>query len=165
MNFNDVIKNPHFVALAAILRVPFSSLHWRRKHPQVPFWTLNENLSKAIHVDTPLNRDQVVKAISEILVSVTEADPTLCYTPEDLDWLFSWLDQDDTVAKAVFSLLMAYYSAEAEFLTPAEAAERTGTAESTWRNKAAAGKIPGAIKKGKQWLLPVSVLRSQGVEV
>lgn len=51
------------------------------------------------------------------------------------------------------------------YVTPLEAAERTGTAESTWRNKAAAGQIPGAIKKGKQWLLPVSVLRSQGVEV
>lgn len=44
------------------------------------------------------------------------------------------------------------------FLTPQEVAAATGTSDSQWRNKAAAGEIPGAIKKGKQWLLPRSVL-------
>lgn len=42
------------------------------------------------------------------------------------------------------------------FYTPAEAAEMTDTAESSWRNRAAAGKIAGAIKKGKQWLIPAA---------
>ena len=42
------------------------------------------------------------------------------------------------------------------FITPAEAAALTNTAESTWRNRAAAGQVPGAVKKGKQWLLPRS---------
>lgn len=41
----------------------------------------------------------------------------------------------------------------------------SGMNESTWRNKAANGEIAGAVKKGKQWLLPVSVLRSRGIEV
>lgn len=41
-----------------------------------------------------------------------------------------------------------------EFLTPAEAAERSGLAEITWRKRAAGGKIAGAFKKGKQWLIP-----------
>lgn len=40
------------------------------------------------------------------------------------------------------------------WLTPAEAALISGTAESGWRNRAAQGKIPGATKKGKQWLIP-----------
>lgn len=44
------------------------------------------------------------------------------------------------------------------YLTPDEIAERTGDAASGWRNKAAAGKIPGAIKKGKQWLIPASAV-------
>lgn len=44
------------------------------------------------------------------------------------------------------------------FVTPAEVAAATGTSESQWRNKAAAGVIPGAVKKGKQWLLPRSIL-------
>jgi len=51
------------------------------------------------------------------------------------------------------------------WLSPAEVAQITGTAESTWRNRAAAGKIPDAVKVGKQWLLPRAVLRAQGVAV
>jgi Ser/Thr protein kinase RdoA (MazF antagonist) len=53
----------------------------------------------------------------------------------------------------------------ANWLTPAEIAAATGTAESTWRNKAAAGQVPGAVKKGKQWLIPRAVLRAQGYNV
>jgi len=41
-----------------------------------------------------------------------------------------------------------------QYVTPNEAAAFTGTAESGWRNRAAAGDIPGAVKKGKQWLIP-----------
>ncbi len=41
-----------------------------------------------------------------------------------------------------------------QYVTPNEAAAFTGTAESSWRNRAAAGEIPGAVKKGKQWLIP-----------
>lgn len=39
-------------------------------------------------------------------------------------------------------------------LTPAEAAAFFGGAESSWRNRAASGEIPGVFKKGKQWLIP-----------
>lgn len=42
--------------------------------------------------------------------------------------------------------------------TPVEAAALTGTSESGWRNRAAAGKIAGAIKKGKQWLIPANAV-------
>ena len=43
-------------------------------------------------------------------------------------------------------------------LTPAEAAVLFGGAESSWRNRAASGEIPGAFKKGKQWLIPESAI-------
>jgi hypothetical protein len=51
------------------------------------------------------------------------------------------------------------------YLTPAEISQITETAESTWRNKASNGEIPGAIKKGKQWLLPVSSIRNLGINI
>ncbi len=61
---------------------------------------------------------------------------------------------------------LAPYSAfDREELTPAQVAALTATAESTWRNKAAAGDIPGARKAGKQWLLPRAVLRALDVAV
>jgi hypothetical protein len=50
-----------------------------------------------------------------------------------------------------------------QWLTPAEAAELSGTSESHWRNRCAAGQVDGAFKKGKQWLIPrASVARQRG---
>lgn len=46
---------------------------------------------------------------------------------------------------------------------PSELAAVTGEGESTWRWRAAEGVVPGAIKKGKQWLLPKTVLIVQGL--
>lgn len=54
---------------------------------------------------------------------------------------------------------------EQVWFSPAEAAERLDMAESTFRNKAAAGEIPGAQKKGKQWILPSWSLRQLGYDV
>ena len=50
-------------------------------------------------------------------------------------------------------------------MTPAEVAAATGTNESTWRYKIGRGEVPGAVKKGKQWLIPRAWLRSQGYKV
>ena len=41
-----------------------------------------------------------------------------------------------------------------KYATAAEAAVFTGTSESSWRNRAAAGQFPGAVKRGKTWLIP-----------
>lgn len=49
---------------------------------------------------------------------------------------------------------------EDEFVTPAEAARLTGTDESTWRYRLIDGKIRGAFKKGKQWLIPRSSVKA-----
>jgi|Deesub1362A_J573_1020465.scaffolds.fasta_scaffold00751_12 hypothetical protein len=44
------------------------------------------------------------------------------------------------------------------WLTTSEAAELTGESESTWRNRCARHDVPGAIKKGKQWLIPAAAV-------
>ncbi|RLC88745.1 MAG: hypothetical protein DRJ03_01455 [Chloroflexi bacterium] len=41
-------------------------------------------------------------------------------------------------------------------MTTAEAAMVTGSNDSTWRRKCGEGKVPGAFKKGKTWLIPVN---------
>ena len=48
-----------------------------------------------------------------------------------------------------------------DFVTPAQAAVLTGEAEITWRKRAAAGKIPGAHKYGKQWVLPRTAIAAR----
>lgn len=48
-----------------------------------------------------------------------------------------------------------------DYLTTSEAAALSGTSESGWRNRAAAGKIPGAWKAGRDWMIPRSAVVSE----
>jgi hypothetical protein len=160
MKYQDILKNKYFNNLAAIIRVPHLSQSWRKEHGEVPFWSLMDGLSD---VKDATNHTEFVNRFCELLVTLTTADSRLSYTEADLAWFVEAMDGDH--ALVIASLLLAWASAPDTMLTPAEVAETTGTSDSQWRNKAAAGDIPGAAKKGKQWLLPRSVLRAQGVEV
>lgn len=158
MRFSDILANPHFNNLAAIIRVPFQSQGWKQQRSAtVRFWTLIKELDDARA--EPFDKARWLVALSRLLVAITGADPTLSYTTDDLEWLVAQMD--GAYAATVASMFMASFSAPDEMLTPAEIAAATGTAESSWRNKAAAGEIPGALKKGKQWLLPRSVVLSR----
>lgn len=168
MKYTDVLRNEHFNNLASIIRVPFRSMAWKRQHADVPFWMLVGEFADAVKPSKsalPLDRQRTIKAITNLLITITQADDRLSYTPEDIDWFVSVLDMPDSEARAVLNLFSAWFSAADTYVTPTEVATATNTAESGWRNKAAAGEIPGAIKKGKQWLLPVAWLRSRGTEV
>lgn len=160
MKFSDILKNEHFCNLAAIVRIPFHSKEWQDEHPHIAFWTLWKHIddatSEALFKQSP---HEFIDAFTDLLIALSEAG--LSYTTQDMDWLASVLDQPDS--RAIVMLLLAYASAPDEYMTPVEIAEKTGTAESGWRNKAADGDLPGAIKKGKQWLIPASVLRSRGI--
>lgn len=160
MKYSDILKNPHFNTLAAIIRVPHLSQIWRDKHNEVPFWSLIDGLDDVKDLS---DFAEFVNRFCELLVTLTTADSRLAYTEEDLAWFVEAMDSKH--AHVIASLLLAWASAPDTMLTPAEIAEATGTSNSQWRNKAAAGQIPGAIKKGKQWLLPRSVLRAQGIDV
>ena len=168
MKYTDVLRNEHFNNLASVIRVPFQSIAWKRQHAAVPFWMLVGEFADAVKPskgDVPLDRARTIKAMTDLLLSVSQADERLTYAPEDIDWFVSVLDMPDAEARAILNLFSAWFSAADTYVTPAEVATATNTAESGWRNKAAAGEIPGAIKKGKQWLLPVAWLRSRGIEV
>lgn len=162
MKYSDILKNKHFNNLAAIIRIPHLSKSWRDDHNEVTFWRLLEDLNDAKTDETfATNRTEFVNRFCALMVELTTADPRLTYTEQDLTWLVESMDSE--YALVIASLLLAWASAPDELLTPLEVAAATGTHESNWRNKAAAGEIPGAIKKGKQWLLPRSVLRSRGI--
>jgi hypothetical protein len=160
MRFTEITRDPRFANLTAMLRVPFGSWGWKQEHPEVPFWTLWKRFDKQVPVEPPWNRDEALSALLDLLSSVARADEGLSYREEDLDWLVGAASGER--ALVVLNLLKAYATAPDETYTPAELALATGTAESSWRNKAAAGAIPGAVKRGKQWLLPRSVLLAQG---
>lgn len=151
IQFTSIVHNEHFQSVALVLRAGWPS-GWRQAHPEVPYWTLTDNLKKVATVEFfATNRAEIVKRFFDLFNAIVQADPRIHYETDDLDWFVSEIDKPHGLA--VLWLMLAWASATPDYLTPAEIADATGTAESGWRNKAAAGDIP-AVKKGKQWLIP-----------
>lgn len=159
MKYGELFHNIHFVTFAALLQKCWR-IEWRKAHPEVPFWILMDDLATDVFRDMAIDKKVVAQDFSSILLVCAEADSEFRYIEEDMRWFLETLDRPAGEAKAILSLLLATASAPDIYLTPTELALMTGTAESGWRNKAAAGEIPGAIKKGKQWLLPRAVLQA-----
>jgi len=166
IKFADILRDPHFSQFSALLSVPFRSYVWRQQHPEVPFWILWENCTKwlnDVYFAQISSRQEFSKAFQKLLDALIKADPKLFYREEDNQWFIDVMDGDR--ALVTMSMLFAYASSKDTYLTPVQVAEATGTAESTWRNKAAAGEIIGAYKAGKQWLISVTSLRAYGINV
>ena len=166
IKFSDILRNPHFNQFVALISVPYRSMHWRQNHPKVPFWTRIKTITKLMHDGGLAHegiRNQFIGEFSTLIVELVDADPRLFYRIEDMDWFVEALSGE--YATVTMSMLFAMASSKQTYLTPAQIAEATDTAESTWRNKAAAGEIIGAFKAGKQWLIPTTSLRAYGVTV
>ena len=161
-HYVDIIRSPHFNRFAALIRVPTWGYWWKQHHADVPFWMLLKGVTD-LTSDEQFAQDKTpwLAAFVRLVTAITQADERLFYTEEDMDWLAGVLDGPDALVTA--SLLLAFGTAPDQYVTPVEVAMATDSAESSWRNKAAAGDIPGALKKGKQWLLPLSGLRAIGV--
>jgi hypothetical protein len=164
LDLSAILENAHFSRLADLIRVPMFSSAWRQEYPQVDFWAKINTFHKLTAPGLKsIDRAAVLMAFTDLMDSIVQADSRLFHRTSDLDWLIQVLDGDQ--AHLILNLLKAWYSAQAEYFTPAELVEITGQAESTWRNKAAAGDIPGTIKKGKQWLIPSWTLRAMGEDI
>lgn len=158
MLYAEIIENEHFIRLAGVIR-PVIGPWGPQRFNRPGLMPLYEELRTLTFVEPPTfdaGREKLVTLYAELLHLIVEQEPKLRYTEDDLAWLVAAIDSPD--AQVVLSLLLAVASCREEMVTPAEAAERTGMSESHWRNTAAAGGIPGAEKRGKQWLIPVSVL-------
>lgn len=152
-NFSAIVRDPHFRALCVPIRAGYS-YNWRRKHPEVPFWTLLERLETASK-GYEMYPQEYMPALTALLDAIGRASPQLRVRAEDLTGYLALVQQEGHWLVMAF---LAFSSAKSDFVTPAQVAAATGTAESTWRNKAAAGDIPGAVKAGKQWLLPRDIM-------
>lgn len=163
--FSEVLENPHFNQFVTLLRRAMSQ-HWRMRHPEVPSvrGAVEYRLMKlAKSLDAPAIKQDFLAEWVRLFSSTVEADPRLFYRPEDVTWLVEVLDSE--YAAVIMSMLFAAVSSKQDYVTPAQVAEATGTHESGWRNKAAAGALIGAVKYGKQWLIPVASLRAYGLDV
>jgi hypothetical protein len=152
IKFTDIIHNNHFQTVALVLRTGWP-VAWRQTHSNVPYWTLTDKLKKVATAEFfATNRTEIINRFFDLFNAIVQADPRIQYGCDDLDWFVSEIDKPHGLA--MLWLMLAWVSAVPDYLTPLEIADATATAESTWRNKAAAGELPGAVKKGKQWLIP-----------
>ena len=167
-SLTEILENPHFLQYAAILSVAMSP-KWRMLHPEIPSVrsALEHRLSRlnrAMLKGADNIKQNFIGEWTSMFARIVEADPDLYYRTEDVDWFVSVLDSDEQIARTTFSMLFAVASTRREFADAAQVAEATGEAESTWRNRGAAGEIIGAFKAGgKAWMFPVLSLRAYGI--
>jgi hypothetical protein len=165
-NFLEITHNPHFSQFVALLSVPYGSMRWRQKHPEIPFWTRVKTIFKFLHdgglAHTNL-RNQFIDEFSTLITELVESDPKLFYRVEDLDWFVEMLRGE--YATVTMSMLFAMASCRQSYVTPVEAAVASGLAEITWRRRCERGDVIGALLKGKQWLIPTLTLQAYGYTV
>ena len=164
MSFTDILHDPHFCNLVAIIRFPLHSREWRVAHHVVRFSLRMASLELLMtwqHFENAQGRNEFARLFKRLLEDIQQADPRLRSSEGDMQWLLGVMDQEDALIP--MSMLWASAYAQDRYLTPAEIAAQTGTSQSNWRNKAAAGHFPGAIKRGKVWLIPSAILRSRGI--
>jgi len=155
-DFREIMQNENFQRLAAFLRVA-SRPDWLTAHPASKFGFCFGNFVRHAQSYHPDLRQNLIGDYAGMTSNAVEADIRLYpyVTTSALEWFVGLIDNEDRqFVGAVLILLLAVSACEDTVLTPAEAAKQTGTSESYWRNHAAAGNIPGAQKKGKQWLIP-----------
>lgn len=156
MRFSDIIEDVNFRAICVPIRVAMNARGvWLQRRQYIPFWNLYRALEKAT-VSYSAQMEVYVPALTAMLSNIAKVMPALAINQDTFD---GYLRLIDTYGAVVPPMMLAYASASERFATPAQVADATGTSESLWRNRSAANEIPGAVKMGKQWLLPRDVLR------
>lgn len=112
MNYSNVIQNPHFQQLTGVIRRPATWQKWKKLHPEMPFQFLFRNFDLATAPkDAPLNKSKVLETFTALVQAVTQADPSLSYTAEDMAWFTSVVDLPSSEARAVLGLFKTYATA------------------------------------------------------
>lgn len=155
MRFSDIIEDVNFRAICVPIRVALHAPNWRKRHSNVNVWGLYNTLEHATEKYAQ-QMEAYVPALTKLLNAIGKASPQLIISTETFAGYLRLIDDYGAV---VPPMMLAYASAPDRFATPVQVADATHSSESLWRNRAAAGEIPGAIKAGKQWLLPRDVLR------
>lgn len=149
----EVVSNVDFKRLVAILRV-IARPGWQKAHPES---SASYHYARLVKLINQYHADLASDIIAEFSMMVSDALETdvylsVYYQASVVDWLMSVIDGDK--AKVTLMLVLAYASCEDQMVEIAEAASRTGKAESTIRNLCADGRVPGAQKFGKAWTVP-----------
>jgi hypothetical protein len=162
MDFIALITHPTLSLFAELFRVTIDP-DWRQAHPAefYPAWDRLAGTGQTIAAQGSMysnhdsESDPLTIDLLTIITGMVGADMRLAlYTDDELHWLLDAAREHRTL---LLSVLFVKVYTGGELKTPVELADATGTSEAYWRNHAAAGDIPGVIKKGKQWLIPTRI--------
>lgn len=157
-DFAAIINNVHFQRIVIILR----TVHGRASLQQkLPFWDMFKACQIAIQTG---NKDEIIATFTDLLRGIANAEERLRYSEGDLLWFIRTLDEKKYQTPLLLVLTFATTPAlgPEAWITTAQAAAVTDTAESTWRYRANTGAVLGAVRKGKTWLLPRFILIAEG---
>lgn len=151
------LTNPHRIFWSNFLAL-ISSREWQANHPtsKAGFHRLNCQRFITGTNDRPvgnkvLDKKYILENFTRMVIEAVRDDPAIQVPEESLAWAVDVISTHDTLS---LTLVWGLSTTPPHYITPAEAAMQTETAESSWRNKCASGVIEGAVKKGKQWLIP-----------
>lgn len=131
-DMTTIIREPGFVRVAALIRVPFTSMAWRQAHPEVPFWTLLRAFDHATKQDDTrrgIDREAALASFVDLMLPIASADDRLRYSVDDVNWFVSVLESPD--AATTLAMLKAYASAPSVRSPLTEGANATQEGEST----------------------------------
>jgi hypothetical protein len=158
------MANPHFVQLVSVISVPWHSMAWRKRHPNIDMQTHIDSLmyllTEGIFAQLEY-RQEFRSRFLALLDLLVATDRRLCYHSADL----TWFDQVMSTSRAltVMLLMMTTILSKRVYITPAQLGTwGLGTAEE-WRKKADG--VPGAFFTRGDWLFPASGLRAIGMPV
>ena len=133
MHLEATLSTPACQRLASLLALPRKSTAWRQTHLDVPYWALLGETEKAAFAPV-FSVESFVDALRILLRAIASTGEASQYWEKDSDWLAGQMTAVPQQARC--ELAAAFCSlcvTQADYLTPAEIAEVTGTHESGWR--------------------------------
>lgn len=151
----DILQNAHFNGWVARLRAALSP-QFANLYPDINVRGKLDDLEKV--AVRGHNESQIIERLTGLLMAMLTADMDLfAYSEQEYVWLLGELTGDHR--SLPMSLLLALSHVTVQGITPVEAAAISDWGEATWRAYCGQGKVLGAVKKGKQWLIPESFVR------
>jgi len=108
MQITQILNNPHFCNLVAIIRIPLHSWDWREENPEVRFSARIyhiESLMTREHFQDEGDKHEFTQLFIRLLKDIMVADARLRYTKDDLQWFAEAMEQEH--ALVIMSMLFA----------------------------------------------------------
>lgn len=160
----DIINAPTFRLLGALLR-HMNSAAWRKKHPIAAGGQTSIAWQKLFATSggrIGSSSSEADAAVTNMLTvtNAMQADPALwgLLSTDDVDWIVEHVGSKDR--RLLLNMLGVLIYTEADLITADEAAEISGHSAVNWRTRAAAGSVPGAVKKSNTWLFPRPIVEA-----